>query len=105
MHKPILILWTCKDRLEAEKIAEALLEERLIACASIMPGVLSLFHWEGKIERAEECKVFLKSDARHFEALREKIAMECSYEVPEILEIEIKRANPAYLDWLQNELH
>ncbi len=103
--KPIVILWTCKDTSEAKRIAQVLLEERLIACASIVPQVLSLFSWQGKIETAEECKVFLKSDARHFEAVKEKILLHCSYEVPEILELEVDRGNPAYLSWLQSELH
>jgi len=104
MHRPILILWTCKELEEARRIAKALLEERLIACASILPAVESLFHWQGKIDLAEECKVFLKTDERHFEAIQKKILSRCSYEVPEILQIEIKQGNPAYLAWMQKEL-
>lgn len=105
MQKPILIFWTCKNEKEAKQIARALLEEQLVACASIIPKVESLFSWQGKIETAEECKVFLKTDARHFDSVREKIVSLCSYEVPEILQIEITGGNPAYLSWLQSELH
>ncbi len=105
MQRPVLILWTSKDLPEARQIAQALLEARLIACASIIPKVESLFSWQGKIESAEECKIFLKTDARYFEAVKEKILSRCSYEVPEILQIEITGGNPAYLSWLQNELH
>lgn len=102
--QPIVILWTCKDLFEAKRVAQALLEEKIIACASIVPKVVSLFSWQGKIETAEECKVFLKSDARHFEAVKEKILLFSSYEVPEILELEVGRGNPAYLAWLESSL-
>ncbi len=102
--KPILILWTCKDRDEARRIATALLEKRLVACASIIPIVESLFLWDGKIDHAEECKVFFKTDSRHFSAVQEEILAGCSYEVPEILGLSIEQGNPTYLNWLQKEL-
>lgn len=100
MQRPVIILWTCRNLAEAKEIARALLNERLIACASIVPQVESLFSWQGKIETAEECKVFLKTDARQFGPVKEKILSLCSYEVPEILQLEISRGNPAYLSWL-----
>jgi periplasmic divalent cation tolerance protein len=101
---PILIIWTCKDLKEAKRVAKILLEKRLVACASIIPVVESLFHWEGKVDSAEESKVFFKTDSRHFKAVQEQILAECSYEVPEILGLPIEQGNPEYLSWLQNEL-
>ena len=102
--QPILILWTCKDSDEAHRIAKELLEQRLVACASILPRVESFFHWQGKIEHAQECKVFLKTVRRHFVSIRDYILGHCSYEIPEIIELEIKQGNPAYLTWLQSEV-
>ncbi len=104
ISKPILIIWTCKDLKEGRKVAKNLLEKRLIACASIVPAVESLFQWEGKVEISKESKVFLKTDSRHFKAVQEQILAECSYEVPEILGLPIEQGNPDYLDWLQKEL-
>lgn len=104
MGQPILILWTCKDSEEARRVSQVLLKQRLVACASIIPVVESLFHWKDKIDRAQESKVFFKSDARHFSAVKEIILQEASYEVPEILQFEISKGNPAYLAWLQQEL-
>ena len=101
--QPILILWTCKERREAEEIAKALLEQRLIACASIIPAVHSIFRWEGKIEQAEECKVFLKTVRSHFLAVQDYIRAHCSYDVPEIFQLSIEQGNPGYLAWLQDE--
>jgi periplasmic divalent cation tolerance protein len=100
----ILILWTCKDVSEARRIANALLEKRFIACASIVPTVESYYLWEGKIEHAQECKVFLKTIRQQFIAVRDYILTYSSYEIPEILELSIQQGNPAYLAWLQNEL-
>ncbi len=101
---PILIIWTCKECFEAEQIIQALLEQRLIACASIIPVVRSFFRWEGKIEHAQECKVFLKTVRPHFLPVQEYILAHSTYEVPEILELAIEQGNPAYLLWLQSEV-
>lgn len=101
---PILILWTCKDLEEARRMAKILLEKRLIACASMISPVESLFRWEGTIEEAKECKVFLKTGALHFEAVKEIILSHSSYQIPEILEITIERGNPSYLEWLVQEI-
>ena len=104
MMKPALILWTCKDMDEARQIVKTLLEERLIACASILPSVESHFRWDGKIDLAKECKIFLKTDARHFAAVQSKILDLCSYDVPEILLVSIEDGNPDYLAWIQKEV-
>jgi periplasmic divalent cation tolerance protein len=101
---PIVILWTCKDLFEARTIAKILLEKRLIACASLLSPVESLYRWEGKIEEAKECKVFLKTSSNHFENVKETILAHSSYEVPEILELKVERGNPAYLEWLIKEI-
>jgi periplasmic divalent cation tolerance protein len=102
--KPILILWTCKASKEAEQIAKALIEQRLIACASIIPSIRSFFRWEGKIEQAEECKVFLKTVRPCYLAVQRYILAHSSYEVPEILELTIEQGNPDYLAWLQRQI-
>jgi periplasmic divalent cation tolerance protein len=101
---PILILWTCKDQKEAKKIILVLLERKLIACASIIPHVESFFQWQGKIEQAKECKVFLKTARKKFIAVRDYILAHASYEVPEILQLPIEQGNPTYLKWMQSEI-
>jgi len=101
--QPILILWTCKDREEAAEIAKDLIKQRLIACASIIPSVHSLYRWNGKIEQAEECKVFLKTARTHFMPVQDYILAHCSYEVPEILQLSIEQGNSSYFEWLKHE--
>ncbi len=96
----IYIFWACRDKEEAKKIIHRLLEERLIACASIFPEVVSIYRWEGKIEENLEVKVILKSVASHFESIQNYILEEGSYEVPEILQVDISDGNPRYLAWV-----
>ncbi len=99
----IYVFWTCRDREEAKRIARLLLDGRLIACASIWPEVESIYRWEGKIEEGKEAKVVLKTEARHFEAICQLIREKGSYEVPEISQIQVTKANPQYVSWLRQE--
>ena len=99
-NDPVIVMITTASKQEAEKITYHLLEEKLIACANIIGPVSSLFHWSGKIERAEEHLVFMKSREDLFEKLAETVKILHSYEVPEILVLPIVKGSKAYLDWL-----
>jgi periplasmic divalent cation tolerance protein len=95
----IIVIVTTASKQEAEKIAQHLLREKLIACANIF-GVSSLFHWTGKVEKAEEYLVLMKSRRDLFEKVAEIVKALHSYEVPEILALPIVDGSKAYLDWL-----
>jgi periplasmic divalent cation tolerance protein len=99
-HNYIIILVTAKDKQEAEKITQLLLNERLIACGNIVSPVTSLFHWSGKIEKAEECLIVMKSRMDLFSQVAEHVRRLHSYEVPEVLALPIVDASTAYLDWM-----
>ena len=99
----IYIFWTCRNKAEAKKIIHALIDKQLIACASLFPEIESIYRWEGKIEESMEIKVILKTQSKHFETIRNYIEANCSYEVPEILEVDIIRGNPRYLSWVVEE--
>jgi len=99
----IYIFWTCRDYQEAKKLVHGLLDQRLIACASIFPGVESIYRWEGKIEESQEVKVILKTTAKHFNVVQRYIQQHCSYEVPEIVQVDIAEGNPSYLSWVVQE--
>lgn len=101
--KLIYVFWTCRDKQEAKKIIHRLLDQRLIACASIFPEVESIYRWEGKIEESQEVKVILKTALNHFDAVQIHIQKHCSYEVPEILQVDIAQGNPRYLSWVVQE--
>jgi periplasmic divalent cation tolerance protein len=96
----VIVMVTTVNKQEAEKIAQRLLKERLIACANIIGPVSSLFHWDGKTEKAEEFLIFMKSRKDLFDKLAETVKALHSYEVPEILVLPVVGGSKAYLDWL-----
>jgi periplasmic divalent cation tolerance protein len=102
-QKAIYIFWTCREKAEAKRIIHKLLEQRLIACASILPNVESLYRWKGKIEESREVKVILKTLPNHYALIQSFIQQHCSYEVPEILQVAITQGNPDYLSWIAQE--
>lgn len=96
----IIVLVTTANKAEAEKIAQALLKEKLIACANIINPVTSFFHWSGKVDKCEECLVVMKSRMDLFSQLAERVKGLHSYEVPEILAFPIVEGSEAYLGWM-----
>jgi periplasmic divalent cation tolerance protein len=100
----IIVLATTSSKQEAENIAQKLLEQKLIACANIVGPVSSHFHWGGKVERAEEFLVLMKSRSDLFEKISEGVRKLHSYEVPEILALPVVAGSGAYLAWLEASL-
>ena len=100
----IIVMVTTANKQEAENIAQNLLEARLIACANILGPISSHFHWEGKIERAEEYLLLMKSRSGLFKTLAEKVRFIHSYEVPEVIAVPIVNGSAAYLNWLGSVL-
>jgi len=98
----LLVLVTTANKQEAEKIANHLLNDKLIACANIFGPVTSLFQWSGNVDRAEEYLTFMKSKKDLFERLTEAVKTIHSYEVPEILAFQVTDGSRTYLDWLQS---
>ncbi len=103
-NEPCLVIWTSDTKKEALSIASLLLEEKLIACANIVPKVTSIYLWEGEVEKAQEVKVFFKTRTDKFPKIQEVIIQHCSYDVPEILQIPIVKAHKPYLDFIDSSL-
>ena len=93
---------TTASKAEAETIAQRLLEAKLIACANIIGPIESHFHWSGKIDKAEEYLVFMKSRKDLFGKLAETVKASHSYEVPEIIALPIVDGSKPYLNWLDD---
>jgi periplasmic divalent cation tolerance protein len=96
-----IILWTVKDFEEAKKILKNLLDNKLIACATILDNACSMYTWQGQIEIQKEVQVIIKSTKLNFAKIRVFIELNCSYEIPEILQIEIQDGLSAYLNWIK----
>ncbi|WP_349920994.1 divalent-cation tolerance protein CutA [Aeromonas veronii] len=103
MTDAILVLCTCPDEAAADLICDQLLSRRLAACINQLPGLTSVYRWQGQIERAREIQLIIKSSAALFEPLRECILALHPYEVPEILALPVSLGHQPYLDWLAGE--
>jgi periplasmic divalent cation tolerance protein len=100
----IIVIVTAASKQQAENIAKRLIKERLIACANITAPVSSFFQWAGKIEKAEEYLIFMKSRKDLFKKLAETVKALHTYELPEIIALPIIEGSQAYLAWLDSGL-
>ena len=98
----LLCLTTCPDLDTAQRIADALVEERLAACVNLLPGMQSTYRWQGKVEHAAEVLLLAKTTRVRMPALQERIVALHPYELPEVLAVEAGGL-PAYLQWIARE--
>jgi periplasmic divalent cation tolerance protein len=95
-----IVLTTAATHDEAARLAGALVEERLAACATLIPTVESIYRWEGQVESATETVLLLKTAPDQLAALEARLKELHSYQVPEFLVLNIESGSHAYLDWL-----
>jgi len=98
-----VVLVTAPDPGVAEGLARALVEERLAACVNVVPGVRSVYRWEGRVEDAGELLLLVKTRADRTEALAARVRELHPYALPEVVELPVVGGSPAYLDWLREE--
>ncbi|MGO4883405.1 MAG: divalent-cation tolerance protein CutA [Bryobacteraceae bacterium] len=104
MTDKIVAFSTCATEEEAVRLARALVETRVAACVTIVPGARSIYRWQGKVEESAECLLMIKSSLPDFEALRQTLEKTHSYEVPELLALQVAEGAPRYMRWLEGEL-
>ena len=96
----LVCLCTCPDPQTAGRIAAALVEERLAACVNVLPGLRSVYRWQGKVESAEETLLLIKTTQDRLERVSARIVELHPYELPEVIAVEAAGGLPAYLDWI-----
>jgi len=99
----IVVLTTVASAEEAVTLIRALLDRRLIACGNILPGVRSLYRWEGKVADEREVIVLLKTRASRVEALEMAFGELHPYKVPELLALPVSAGLHKYLEWIDDE--
>lgn len=96
---------TCPDQPCAAKLAEMLVKQRLAACVNIIPGVQSVYLWQGELETAQEHLLVIKSQQTQLAAIEAAIKAQHPYQTPEIISLAIDGGSAEYLNWIDSCLH
>jgi periplasmic divalent cation tolerance protein len=99
-----IVLTTCATPDEAARLGRILVEERLAACATLIPGVHSIYRWQGQVESATETLLLLKTGFGQIPALEARLHHLHSYQTPEFLVLPVEAGSRGYLDWLYDSL-
>jgi periplasmic divalent cation tolerance protein len=100
----ILILATTDSEESAHRIAAALVEAREAACVSVLPGIRSIYRWQGKVCDEGELLLLIKTVAGEFEAVRTRIRQLHPYQVPEVIALPMMAGDPDYVRWLREQV-
>jgi periplasmic divalent cation tolerance protein len=98
--RTLLVFTNLPDRAAAERLAEALVEQRVAACVNILAPCRSVYRWKNELQRDEEYPMLIKTTEARYTALEAAIRAGHPYELPEIVAVPIERGLPAYLDWV-----
>jgi len=104
MTDAIVIFVTAGSEAEAETIAKALVEERLVACVNILSPIRSIYRWEGTVADDREWLLLIKTQAERFSAVAARVKELHSYQVPEVIALPIVAGAGGYLRWLQESV-
>lgn len=97
-----IVLTTCPDSTLAERIARALVTEKLAACVNILSPMRSIYSWKGETTSAQEYLLIIKGSVNRYSAIEARIRDLHTYELPEVIGVPIVAGLPAYLAWLEN---
>lgn len=100
----LIVLTTAPDRRTARRLAGKLVDARFAACVTSVPGATSVYLWKGRVERAAETLVWIKTTRRLFSKVQKLIEREHPYDVPEILAIPVLGGSKKYLSWIEDSL-
>ena len=104
MTEMLVVFSTFGSEEEAARVVRVLVEERLIACGNLIPGVRSLFRWEGQVKDAREVVAIMKTRKQDWAALISRLHELHSYSTPECVAVRIAAGAPKYMAWLEAAL-
>ena len=97
----LLILCSCPDRTNAERLAGELIDNRLAACVSVSAPVTSFYEWQGERQSEQEVMLFIKSTRQRYPELERHLSSSHPYELPEIIAVPVEQGLSGYLNWLE----
>jgi periplasmic divalent cation tolerance protein len=98
--QPLVVYCTCPDQATAEHIAETVVDERLAACVNLVPGLISIYRWQGQIQRDAEWLLIIKTYSTVYSLLEARLCELHPYKIPEIIALPIQAGSADYLDWM-----
>lgn len=99
-----VVLVTAPDREVAETLVRRLVEEGVVACGNILPGITSIYRWQGKVERSTEVLVVFKTTPPGADRLIERVPELHPYEVPEVLVVPVEGGHSPYVKWIDDNV-
>jgi periplasmic divalent cation tolerance protein len=105
MSEFVVVLITAGSQEEAERIAQALVSEMLAACVNVIPGITSVYRWQGEVQSDSEWLLVAKSCRDILADLTRRVQALHSYDVPEIIALPLAGGSEAYLRWLDGQVH
>ncbi len=100
----LVVLVTAPSTDAALSLGRALVDERLAACVNVVPGITSIFAWEGKREEAAEALLVIKTESRRYAALEQRVLELHPSSVPEVLALTVEAGSPAYVQWVRDSV-
>jgi periplasmic divalent cation tolerance protein len=100
----LVVLVTAPSEAKARELGRRLVDERLAACANVVPGITSIFEWEGQREETSEALLLIKTRAERYAALQQRVLELHPYSVPEVLALAVQAGAPAYLRWVHDSV-
>ena len=104
MTEALIVFSTFASEEEAARVTRTLVEERLIACANLLPGARSIYRWQGKVEDQREVVALMKTRKQDWPALMARLHELHSYDTPECVAVRIAAGAPRYMAWLEEQL-
>jgi len=101
----LLVLTNLPDHATAVTLANTLIEEKVAACVNILGACQSVYRWQGKVERAQEIPLLIKTTASRYAELEAVIRCWHPYELPEIIAVPVAQGLPGYLEWVAGEVN
>lgn len=101
---PLVVLTTFSDLDQARRVVREMVDRRLVACGTVLPGATSVYRWNGAVAEEPEVVVLFKTDGARWQDLAAAITERHPYEVPELLALPVARGLERYLSWMASEV-
>ena len=105
MTDALVVVTTMETTADAERLADVLVARELAACVQILPPITSVYRWQGKVEKAAETLMLIKTTRQTYPELETAIRENHPYETPEIIALPVETGSDGYLNWLKTSVN